>query len=323
MMSCPPARADARAVVAVDRSDARQQPRGELGGGDERGELHARHDELVRASLAAFPTLWLNELVTVNSATLSNAVADRFGEYEPWVERTTAARTRFRSQILSRHELHSTDALGVRGRRDASARRIQTHLARRRAGRIHRHGMAHILPRNAGAGSLALTYVASGQTNVLDYLNYNVPSLRRSYGNYPDANVSGRRQFSVITPGATNNPAALPIQFISTNGWRTISPPAPIRRMASSRTGLKSIIPARCPWTWRLLLHRQFDEQVPVQSAGERTIRRARARVSAGLGRQRVARTPRTAWTCTWISPWPKAARQSASSARMGRWWMR
>ncbi|HEX5221861.1 MAG TPA: lamin tail domain-containing protein [Verrucomicrobiae bacterium] len=173
----------------------------------------------VRASLAAFPTLWLNELLTVNNATVSNAVADRFGEYEPWVELYNGGTnpislanfyltTNYNQPTLwpfaggatiQPGEFKLVWLDGEPGESDAT----EWHTSFRPA---------------SGQGVLALTYVASGSTNVLDYLNYNVPSLGRSYGNYPDANVSGRRLFSVITPGATNNPASLPVQ-VYINEW--------------------------------------------------------------------------------------------------------
>ena len=173
----------------------------------------------VRASLAAFPTLWLNELVTVNSATLSNAVADRFGEYEPWVELYnggTNAISLANFYLATNYTQPTLWAFaGGATLQPGEFKLIWLDGEPGESTATEWHTSFRVMP---GQGSLALTYVASGQTNVLDYLNYNVPSLGRSYGNYPDANVSGRRQFSVITPGATNNPAALPIQ-VYINEW--------------------------------------------------------------------------------------------------------
>jgi hypothetical protein len=189
----------------------------------------------VRASKAAFPTLWLNELLPVNNAAVSNAAADRFGEYEPWVELFNGGTnaislsgfyltTNYSQPTLWPFPVSATIQPGefklvwLDGE-PGEANATEWHSAFRLA---------------SAQGALALTYIVGGQTNVLDYLNYSVPSVGRSYGDYPDGNVSGRRLFSVITPGASNNAASL----------------APTRRTATTRTGSKSTTPARWPWTW-------------------------------------------------------------------------
>ena len=173
----------------------------------------------VRTSLAAFPTLWLNELVTVNSVTLSNAVADRFGESEPWVELYnggTNAISLANFYLTTNYTQPTLWAFaGGATLQPGEFKLVWLDGEPGESNATEWHSNFRVMP---GQGSLALTYVSGGQTNVLDYLNYNVPSLGRSYGDYPDANVSGRRLFSVITPGATNNPAALPIQ-VYINEW--------------------------------------------------------------------------------------------------------
>ena len=173
----------------------------------------------VRVSIAAFPTLWLNELTPVNSATLSNAVADRFGEYEPWVELYnggTNAISLANFYLTTNYTQPTLWAFaGGATLQPGEFKLVWLDGEPGESNATEWHSNFRVLP---GQGSLVLTYVTGGQTNVLDYLNYNVPSLGRSYGDYPDANVSGRRLFSVITPGATNNPAALPIQ-VYLNEW--------------------------------------------------------------------------------------------------------
>ena len=173
----------------------------------------------VRSALAAFPTLWLNELVPANSATLSNAVADRFGEYEPWVELYnggTNAITLANFYLTTNYTQPTLWAFaGGATIQPGEFKLVWLDGEPGESTTTEWHSAFRVPP---GQGSLALTYVTGGQTNVLDYLNYNVPSLGRSYGDYPDANVSGRRLFSVITPGATNNPTSLPVQ-VFINEW--------------------------------------------------------------------------------------------------------
>jgi CotH kinase protein/Lamin Tail Domain/Putative Ig domain/PA14 domain len=173
----------------------------------------------VRASIAVFPTLWLNELVPVNSAVLANAAADRFGEYEPWVELYnggTNAISLANFHLTTNYNQPALWAFSVSATlQPGEFKLIWLDGEPGESNATEWHSSFRLTP---GQGSLALTYAAGGQTNVLDYLNYNVPSLGRSYGDYPDANVSGRRLFSVITPGATNNPASLPVQ-VYLNEW--------------------------------------------------------------------------------------------------------
>jgi len=71
------------------------------------------------------------------------------------------------------------------------------------------------------AGSLALVRSNVTGPMILDYLNYRLPTAGRSYGDYPDGDVSQRQAFYYTTPGATNNPAPRPSGCSSTNGWRT------------------------------------------------------------------------------------------------------
>jgi hypothetical protein len=173
----------------------------------------------VRAALAAFPTLWLNELVPVNSSALANAAADRFGEYEPWVELYNGGTNAISLANFYLATNYNQPTLwpfaGGATIQPGEFKIIWLDGEPGESNTTEWHSSFRLTP---GQGSLVLTYVANGQTNVLDYLNYNVPSLGRSYGDYPDANVSGRRLFSVITPGATNNPASLPVS-VYINEW--------------------------------------------------------------------------------------------------------
>ena len=58
----------------------------------------------------------------------------------------------------------------------------------------------------------------AGLSAVIDHLNYSAPVAGRSYGSFPDGAVSGRRSFTIVTPNATNNPTAAPID-VRINEW--------------------------------------------------------------------------------------------------------
>jgi hypothetical protein len=70
----------------------------------------------------------------------------------------------------------------------------------------------------SGNGSLALTRIINGTTQVVDYLNYKDLPANWSYGSVPDAQPFYRRELFYLTPGATNNGASAPIT-IFINEW--------------------------------------------------------------------------------------------------------
>ncbi len=172
----------------------------------------------VRATLPAFPTVWLNEVLATNFFLGTNGITDRFGERDPWVELYNGG----------------TNAVSLAG----------FHLANN-----YTNGAQWAFPTNASIGPKQFLIVwLDGQTNqstntefhagfrtapdfgavvlsqganlaaIIDHLNYDVPVPGRSYGSFPDGAVSGRRSFSVVTPAATNNPTALPVN-VRINEW--------------------------------------------------------------------------------------------------------
>ena len=173
----------------------------------------------VRATRPAVPALWLNELLPANAAGVTNGIADRFGDRDPWVELYNGGTntislsgfylsTNYASPLLWSFPANATINPGqflilwLDGEPGESST-------------TEWHTSFRVPP---GNGSLSLAHIVNGQTVILDYLNYSVGSVGRAYGNYPDANVSGRRLFSIPTPGATNNPAGLPLP-VFVNEW--------------------------------------------------------------------------------------------------------
>jgi len=71
---------------------------------------------------------------------------------------------------------------------------------------------------NPTNGSIALSRSFGGAPQILDYLNYDDVGTNRSYGSYPDGQLSFRQVFYFPTPGGTNNPAAPPVA-IRINEW--------------------------------------------------------------------------------------------------------
>jgi len=156
----------------------------------------------VRATLPAFPQLWLNEILPHNL----NSITDRFGERDPWVEiynggtntvnltgySLTDTYTNLGKWVFPANTLISNGQFLLVWLDGEPAESIPTEL----------HTSFRI---PTSTGSVALARSTNSQFTLVDHLNYNVSSAGRSYGDYPDGNVSGRLTFSIVTPGATNN----------------------------------------------------------------------------------------------------------------------
>ena len=172
----------------------------------------------VRATLPPFPPIWLNEVLPNNFFLGTNGLADRFGERDPWVELynggtnalsldgyalannyTNLAQWPFPSNLLINPKQFLLVWLDGQ---PAQSTNTELHTSFRAAPDL---------------GSVVLSK-GTNLAAVIDHLNYNSPVAGRSYGSYPDGQVSGRRSFSTVTPNATNNPASAPIT-VFINEW--------------------------------------------------------------------------------------------------------
>ena len=173
----------------------------------------------VRATRPAFPTLWLNELLPVNGVGVTNGIADRMGDRDPWVELYNGGTNAI---SLSGFHLSTNYANPFAWPFPASATispgQFLIVWLDGEPGETSTTEWHTSFRLAAGSGSLMLAHLVNGETNILDYLNYDVASVGRAYGDYPDANVSGRQIFTIPTPGATNNPAGLPVP-VFINEW--------------------------------------------------------------------------------------------------------
>ncbi len=169
----------------------------------------------VTASLAAFPTLRINEAQPENSS----GIMDRFGEREPWIE------------IFN----HGTNAVSLNGVYLAQSYTNLTQWAFPTTASIPANSFITVFADaqpaqsdatefhtnfrlTAGTGQLSLNRVAGGSTNIVDYLNYAGVTPGQSYGRTPDGQPNGTRAFFYVTPGAPNNPAYPPVS-VRINEW--------------------------------------------------------------------------------------------------------
>ncbi len=181
----------------------------------------------VRASLPTLPKLWLNEILPNNLG----GATDRFGHRHAWVELYNSGPTNLSlaGMFLANNYSNLLQWPFPPGATIGSGQFrvvwLDGNPAESSATEWH---TSFSVP--ASFGSLALVNVNGGRTNILDYLNYELTQSDRSYGAWPDGSPSRRQVFWYATAGASNNPAAPPLNVLI-NEWMadnqtTIADPA-------------------------------------------------------------------------------------------------
>jgi hypothetical protein len=169
----------------------------------------------VRGTVPPFPRLWLNELLPNNTIGLT----DRFGDRDPWVEIYNGGNTALSLNgfYLANQYSNLTQWPFPAGASINPGQFLVVWLdgepGESISTELHTSFRIH-----STTGSVALVQVSNSVPRIIDHINYNVASAGRSYGDYPDGNVSGRKTFSIITPGATNNPAGAVVD-VFINEW--------------------------------------------------------------------------------------------------------
>lgn len=169
----------------------------------------------VRANLPAFPPVWLNEVLPNNFFLGTNGHTDRFGDRDPWVElfNPSSNPLSLAGFSLANNFTNLTQwafpPSAVIGPGQFLVVWLDGEPGESISSELH---TSFRIATNSGSVVLART------NTLVDYLTYNIPNLGRSYGSYPDARVSGRRTFHYVTPGATNDPAAAPVN-VFINEW--------------------------------------------------------------------------------------------------------
>jgi hypothetical protein len=157
----------------------------------------------VAATLPAFPPLWLNEVAPDNLTGLTNSA----GQRTPWLELYNPS-----TNFLSLSNLYlannytnllqwpfPTNAVIAPGQFKVIFADGLTNLSTTN----ELHTAFTLTP---DSGPLALTRLdTDGQTEVLDFLDYNGLTEDRSYGSFPDGQSFLRQVFYYPSPGATNN----------------------------------------------------------------------------------------------------------------------
>jgi hypothetical protein len=169
----------------------------------------------VAASLPPFPPLWINEVEPNNLTGLTNSA----GQHAPWVELynpspNTVALT---GLCLSSSYTNLTNWVFPAGASISPGQYLvifadgQTNLST--LSQLHTS-----FALGGSAGSVALSRVFNGQSQVLDYVDYSNLPPNWSYGSLPNGQSFVRVAFFAPTPGASNNVSGTPpTSFIAYN----------------------------------------------------------------------------------------------------------
>lgn len=178
-------------------------------------------------TLAPFPPLWINELQPQNLTGHTN----RQGERLPWIEifNPTPTAVSVQGLYLAPSYTNLTQwALPADGViQPGEFKVIYADGQTNRGAGSEWYANFALTPQT---GSLALSRLSNGDTQVLDYVNYRSVRPDRSFGSFPDAQAFERREFFHPTPAGTNDASLPPIQ-VWVNEWmadntRTLADPA-------------------------------------------------------------------------------------------------
>lgn len=168
----------------------------------------------IAATLPAFPPLWLNEL-QANNVT---GPLDNFGQRDPWSEIINTAST---NVSLTGYYLTDTYTNLTKWAFPGSVNASNGFTlvwCDNSPGQSTPASIHAGLTLASGSGSVALTRIINGATQVVDYLNYASLPANWSYGSVPDAQPFYRREMFYLTPGGTNSGLSAPLT-VFINEW--------------------------------------------------------------------------------------------------------
>jgi hypothetical protein len=165
--------------------------------------------------LPPFPPLWLNE-AQANNVT---GPIDNFGQHDSWAEIFNDSNTN-----VSLLNCFLTDNYTNLAKwafpfgPTVSSNGFTMFWCDNQTNQTAGNSLHAGLTLASGSGSLVLTRIINGATQIVDYLNYtNLPS-NWSYGDVPDGQPFYRREMFYVTPGSTNNGASAPLT-VFINEW--------------------------------------------------------------------------------------------------------
>jgi hypothetical protein len=179
----------------------------------------------VRASLPAFPPLWLNEVQAENVTGITNGS----GQRTAWVELFNAGPSPvslaglYLANDYTNLTAWSFPPTATIGPNEFKVIFTDGQTALSTADELHTS-----FSLTPGTGSLALSRLVNGQAQVIDYLNYVQLAPDSSYGSLPDGQSFARQVLVAPTPGSSNTGVVLPpvvLSISSANNQLSVSWP--------------------------------------------------------------------------------------------------
>jgi hypothetical protein len=167
------------------------------------------------AQLPEYPPVWLSEVQPRNLT----GIRDNLNETEPWVEVLNGGTNALglENYFLSDNYTNLTQWPFPSGG-SAAAGQFRLVWADGEPGETTAtdwHASFRLPPTN---GAIVLSRTVNGSPQILDYINYADIGPDRSFGSFPDGQLSYRGILHYPTPGATNNPSSPPVT-IFINEW--------------------------------------------------------------------------------------------------------
>jgi len=168
-------------------------------------------------ALPPYPLVWLNEVLPVNTNT--NGLTDGQGEREPWIElyNSSPAPIALDGLYLTDDYLNLTKWPFPAGA-VLNANEFKILFADGETNESTGTEWHANFRLNSGTGAVALSRLANGAPQIVDYLNFDNLAADRSYGSFPEGQLFNRQEFFHLTPGGTNNGTAAPL-VVYINEW--------------------------------------------------------------------------------------------------------
>ena len=170
---------------------------------------------LTVASVAAYPTLWINEALPSNTSGATDGAGDR----DPWIELHNAGpdSVSLDGMFLSDGYVNLAQWAFPSGVSIASGGFLVV-WCDGEPGESTPTELHTSFRLTAGTGSVAISRTVSGSPQILDYLNYTAVPANQSYGSVPDGQPFYRGAMFYPTPGATNDGRSAPL-VVFLNEW--------------------------------------------------------------------------------------------------------
>src|SRR6185369_3915139 len=165
--------------------------------------------------LPPFPNLWLNEVQPLNTT----GIVDNLGEREPWVEIYNPGTNGVSLDGLYLSDNYTNLAQwAFPSNLTINAGQFKIVYLDGEPGESTLTDWHTSFRLNGSTGSVIISRLLFGSSQVVDYLNFQNITNDRSYGSFPDGQPFFRQPLFNATPGGTNNAASPPL-FVFINEW--------------------------------------------------------------------------------------------------------